>query len=79
MEAVTDKPLGNKNFHLRAAFGKRLTEHNDPNTTTVHWYLYRFDAALLDEFKRLCAEKGVTILKESVKNSPGFECGILEQ
>lgn len=30
MEAVTDKLIGDKDFNLRVAFGKTLTDYNDP-------------------------------------------------
>jgi hypothetical protein len=79
MEAVTDKPVENKNFHLRAAFGKMLTEHNAPVVQeSIHRYLYKFADALLFEFRRLCAEKNITILRESKKESSHFEFNLLE-
>jgi len=79
MEAVTDKPVGNKNFNLRAAYGKMLTEHNAPVVqTSIHRYLYKFPDDQLPEFRRLCAEKNISILKESKKESSHFEFNLLE-
>jgi len=78
MEAVTDKPVGNKNFNLRAAYGKMLTEHNDLIEKTVHRYLYQFPESLLPKFRRLCAEKDIAILRESKKESSHFEFNLLE-
>lgn len=79
MEAVTDKPVGNKNFHLRAAFGKMLTEHNVPVAPkSIHRYLYKFSDDQLPEFRRLCAEKDIAILRESKKESSHFEFNLLE-
>ena len=78
MEAITNKPISNKNFNLRVAFGKMLTEHNDPVRASEHRYLYQFSEDLLFEFRRLCAEKNITILKESKKEFSEFEFGILE-
>jgi len=78
MEAITNKPVGDKDFHLRVAYGNSLTEHNDPQQKSVHRYLYQFPENLLPKFKRICAEKNVTILKESKKEFLKFEFGLLE-
>ena len=78
MEAVTDKLVGDKDFNLRVAFGKTLTEHNDLIEKTVHRYLYQFPESLLPKFRRLCAEKNISILKESKKESSHFEFNLLE-
>jgi hypothetical protein len=78
MEAVTDKLVGDKDFNLRVAFGKTLTEHNNSIEKTVHRYLYQFPESLLPKFRRLCAEKNISILKESKKEFSEFEFGILE-
>jgi hypothetical protein len=79
MEAMTNKLIGDKDFNLRVAFGKTLTEHDDPLTKTVHRYLYQFPESRLPKFRRLCAEKDITILKESKKEFINFEFGILEE
>ncbi len=78
MEAVTDKLVGDKDFNLRVAFGKTLTEHNDLIEKTVHRYLYQFPESLLPKFRRLCAEKDIAILRESKKESSHFEFNLLE-
>lgn len=78
MEAVTDKLVGDKDFNLRVAFGKILSEHDDPIKKTIHRYVYRFPESLLSKFKRICAEKNVTILKESKKEFSNFDYGVLE-
>lgn len=78
MEAITDKPISNKNFKLRAAFGAMLTEHRDPIQASVHRYLYRFPENLLSEFRQLCAERNITILRELKKDFINFEFRILE-
>ncbi len=78
MEAVTDKLIGDKDFRLRVAFGKTLTEHNDPIKETVHRYLYQFPESLLPKFRRVCAEKNIMILRESKRESTHFEFSLLE-
>ncbi len=78
MEAITDKPVGNNDFHLRVAFGKSLTEHNYLLQKTVHRYLYQFSENLLFKFRRICAEKNISILKESKKEFSHFDCTLLE-
>lgn len=78
MEAVTDKLIGDKDFNLRVAFGKTLTDHNDPIKETVHRYLYQFPESLLPKFRRICDEKNITILKESKKEFSHFNYSILE-
>lgn len=78
MEAITNKPISDKNFNLRVAFGKTLTEHNDLIEKTVHRYLYQFPENLLSKFRQVCAEKNISILKESKKEFSEFEFGILE-
>lgn len=78
MEAVTDKLVGDKDFNLRVAFGKTPTEHNDPITKTVHRYLYQFPENHLSKFRRLCAEKNITILRESKRELTHFEFSLLE-
>ena len=72
MEAVTDKLIGDKDFNLRVAFGKTLTDYNDPIKKTVHRYLYQFPESLLPKFRRLCAEKDIAILRESKKRIFSF-------
>lgn len=78
MEAVTDKLIGDKDFNLRVAFGKTLTDYNDPIKKTAHRYLYQFPESLLPKFRRLCAEKNIAILKESKKEFSHFDCTLLE-
>jgi len=78
MEAVTNKLVGNKDFNLRVAFGRTLSESDNPVTTSVHRYLYQFPENLLPKFRQLCTEKNITILKESKKEFSKFEFSILE-
>jgi hypothetical protein len=78
MEAVTDKLVGDKEFNLRVAFGKSLSERDNPAQAAAHRYLYQFPEASLSKFRRVCAEKNIMILRESKRESTHFEFSLLE-
>jgi hypothetical protein len=68
MEAITNKQINNKNFQLRAAFGQCTDEGHQK-----HLYRYRFEPEHEEELRKICNDRGITLVDISKKNLNAFK------